>query len=983
MSEIQENLKVAWQASVESNDLLSFARIGLLIHQAGLIAQNIDFDVVDVPIVLLDLGLTDVALNMVWDGERLLVSRGKFAAFAEHYEARLGRSLPAAIVREALADPSRVKYDALASIYCVRSEVMEPEVLLNEIRDLRWHSKSERGHSIRTSDEVENERLNSSLLLKIFKHLATRGAVDQIYRMIDAPALPETLRAAANAALSVALARADAAAESAEVVRAHGLSDLPRDYLGWVQVELTLQRVPFSPVEAVELPEIPSLLQKDYRFNSEVEAAFDHFRVFMLNQPDAPELLRSAVIALQGTVADLVSASISLAEFWVSQSRLDRKSEDFLSLQEICDRLAAPLRYVGGDGSYDHDRYVYLGSVHLLFQHVWDCAHALLSPDAHTALARQWLGSDRISRFPAATRGLAISLSMIHSSEAVAIRRELLVHVEASARLEEETATLTTELLGAARAWGVCGFGAEGIRLWNEVALVACGVYSRKDYQFSEILFPLELAHRTDPTGSLQRIREQFTLSHQLEGTGAGKQVAIALEGLLELVARWYPAKVFHGLIAEDPYIARERALRSVLGVLAADRQTDKRLLLAVLKTLSRWENYRHFNDDTEPAMREFFLTLLKQGDVDVALETYQFARQVFLVEKEMPQLVGQWANLWEGLSKPEIVTSDKNKLTPADTIESVVQKQKGALASAFSSQVSPDLHELNSTLDALAVDARRERNSKELHNGRNDWLKALLVTVAMDSVPAQHQTAVDELLEKFEQRVLEIMDDKAEGQEARVEDLAQATVAEFTKIVDGSQSDRRLKDAFDIDAWLGQLHRIGRLDFETENELKQLLPGWIRNAAYRDLNSWLEFGRSRLSSEVLARLFVELAKRLKVTKPSEAFSLLEEARGCIADFFFEHTELSHEIADLAMDLEPLAGRKLVLNGFIHHLSRYPTSLIFKLPRLIRLMSEEGVDGVELYRAWAMHNRRLTAGLVLKETDVRWLDAPDDDLGNL
>lgn len=153
MSEIQENLKVAWQASVESNDLLSFARIGLLIHQAGLIAQNIDFDVVDVPIVLLDLGLTDVALNMVWDGERLLVSRGKFAAFAEHYEARLGRSLPAAIVREALADPSRVKYDALASIYCVRSEVMEPEVLLNEIRDLRWHSKSERGHSIRTSDE--------------------------------------------------------------------------------------------------------------------------------------------------------------------------------------------------------------------------------------------------------------------------------------------------------------------------------------------------------------------------------------------------------------------------------------------------------------------------------------------------------------------------------------------------------------------------------------------------------------------------------------------------------------------------------------------------------------------------------------------------------------------------------------------------------------------------------------------------------------
>lgn len=421
--------------------------------------------------------------------------------------------------------------------------------------------------------------------------------------------------------------------------------------------------------------------------------------------------------------------------------------------------------------------------------------------------------------------------------------------------------------------------------------------------------------------------------------------------------------------------------MRSVLGVLSADRQTDKRLLLAVLKTLSRWENYRHFNEDTEPTMREFFLALLKQGDADVGLETYQFARQVFLVQKEMPHLVGQWANLWEGPSTPEAVTSDKNEfLKPTDTTEVVTQEQIGALASAFSGQVSPDLHELNSRLDALAVGARRERNSRELLNGRNDLLKALLVTVTMNSVPAQHQTAVDELLEKFDQRVLEIMDDKADGQQAQVEHLGQATVAEFVEIVGGSQSDRQLKDVFDVDAWWEQLYRLGGLGFEVENELKQLLPEWIRSAAYKDLNSWLEFGRSRLSSEVLARLLVELAKRMKVTRRSEAFSLLEEARGCIADFFFEYTELSHEIADLAMELEPLAGRKLTLNGFIHHFGRYPTSLIFRLPRLIRLMGEDGIDGVQLYRVWTMHNRRLTAGLVPKETDARWLDAPDDDL---
>jgi hypothetical protein len=362
-------------------------------------------------------------------------------------------------------------------------------------------------------------------------------------------------------------------------------------------------------------------------------------------------------------------------------------------------------------------------------------------------------------------------------------------------------------------------------------------------------------------------------------------------------------------------------------------------------------------------------------------LETYQFARQVFLVEKEMPHLVGEWANLWEGAATPELIVRDKNVfLKPNDRTIGTTPEQLGTLASLFLGQVSPDPYEVNLKLDTLASSALREKNARELRNGRRDWLNALLVTLAMDSVPAQHHIAVDELLEKFEQRVLDIMEEPAEDQEARVEDLVQALVVDFAKLVGGSQADRQFKDAFDVDAWWEHLQPLGGLGFETENELKQLLPGWIRNAAYKDLSPWLELGTSRLSSDSLARLLVELAKRMKVTKPAQAFSLLEKAVVCIADFFFEHTELSSEIAELAVKLGPLAGRKLVLNGFIHQFIRYPMSLVFKLPRLIKLMGEDEVNGVKLYRVWATHNQRLAAGLVPKETDVGWLDAPGVDM---
>lgn len=215
--------------------------------------------------------------------------------------------------------------------------------------------------------------------------------------------------------------------------------------MGWVQIELAHLRIPFGAVGELAAPDMPNSLQKNHHFNKELEAAFTEFRVFMLNRTDAAATLRAAAISLKGPVANMVSASISLAEYWVSKSSAQTRSPEFLTLQRLCDRLAGPAPSSNSEDADYYEEHFYTGSVHLLFQHIWDCARDLLTHDAHLTLARYWLRSDaghRCKRFPNATRGLAISLTRIVSSEAVAIRRELLSHVEASARLEEETTTL-------------------------------------------------------------------------------------------------------------------------------------------------------------------------------------------------------------------------------------------------------------------------------------------------------------------------------------------------------------------------------------------------------------------------------------------------------------------------------------------------------------------------------------------------------------
>jgi hypothetical protein len=74
------------------------------------------------------------------------------------------------------------------------------------------------------------------------------------------------------------------------------------------------------------------------------------------------------------------------------------------------------------------------------------------------------------------TRGLIYDLiprPTPSSQELIALLRA----AEEAARLEEETATLSAELLAAASLWARAGFPLEAERLWNELMDAACGVY--------------------------------------------------------------------------------------------------------------------------------------------------------------------------------------------------------------------------------------------------------------------------------------------------------------------------------------------------------------------------------------------------------------------------------------------------------------------------------------------------------------------------
>ncbi|MGR3969681.1 dsDNA nuclease domain-containing protein [Shewanella sp. 1180_01] len=986
LSEIQNNLDLAWSASVESLDLLSFIRIGLMKQQAGLIEQNTDLKSVEIATALLDIGEANVALNAIWDGERALVSTAEFAGFAVDYEALIGRSLPVSMILQVFSDRKGNGYKAAVSIFRVLSLVKEPIELMDEIGQLCWKSESDTGYFVDTADKLKNERVNLNLQLKVLENLAQHCSIDKLIMLDNHLDSDNYLSLPCKAALSVAFAKAGSLPDAVSTLNGFNFEKLPKKFFFWTQLQLAQYHVPFTKLEAISVPSIPKAIDKEHKFNPDLAKALFKFKGYLLNCGNDVTLLRSQCAGLIGPIANINHALIALAELWVKSVGEPRSAANLIEIKSLCDQLSISVGSFDRVNSYHSNLYNY--HAHELYQHLWDYAKEFLDCDSQLELASHWLSVEdgfSCSRFYIATRQLARMLADNKANTAEKIKRRLLEVVEKEARDDEETMVITSSLIESARAWGVCDFKDDAIRIWSEIPDIACGVHHRKDYQFNQIFLALVLAHEQDPLGSYERLKEQLELAYQLKDTGSAKQVAIAIEEILELVAQWFPALVFKGLREEDQLIFRERGLRGTLSKLVTNPTLDKRLLLAVLKTMSRWGNHNHFNDETAPAMLEFYSSLLEQTEYKIADETYQFARQLFLVEKQLPELLGQWAKLRnEAQSDNDLARCDEEifGVTDASTnsqqhIHSRLDDSKEKIKVELDKLTPGDFVALTTCLEILDLNERKKDIERRLARDRNDWLNALLKVTSLESIPTDLEQETELFFKSFENKVLQLFISNSKASREEFDELIVEAINKFALLVDvelRSGDASILDEVFNVSNWIDGLHRPLKLDYFIQRELESKLPDWINQSTFSQLDPWLDFSRDMLTSDALALALVELAKRYKLAKPLLAFELLEEARDCISSQFFESGELGKEVCRLAIELNVDKGSRLILESFRYQYSKYPTSLIYRLGSLVEALSSTmKIDGVELYNVCTSHNKRLAKGLKLKPIEESWL----------
>jgi len=161
--------------------------------------------------------------------------------------------------------------------------------------------------------------------------------------------------------------------------------------------------------------------------------------------------------------------------------------------------------------------------------------------------------------------------------------------------------------------------------------------------------------------------------------------------------------------------------------------------------------------------------------------------------------------------------------------------------------------------------------------------------------------------------------------------------------------------------------HELGRL-------IGRRLTQWIESAPLDDLEAWEGFLRRRSPPESRMAGLLAIARRIAKLDQDRAIGLLVEAARGNWEWFFEHHSLARNICRELVQLDQQTGRQLVLDIFRREYQRYPGMIIYRLHMVLEFADAfPGVDYRALYEVWADHNRRLTAGLSPKPTDVAWL----------
>jgi hypothetical protein len=999
--EINKNLDLAWESAIKICSLQEFVRIAFLKQQFGVILHNVDEFQNYSDKFLLSIGREREALRKIWDGERVTCSLIKFCNFILDYIECTGNDLPEKIIISGFSKlKEKSNVDETTLYFKARGLYENWQELYAEIDQHQWQTSDEHNHIKQKADESETKKINEKIkfgmldslfLNKNYRELIEIGKSNEVSPLIRNQSIIYAIK------LFICSEELDEAVNLIDLLNFRFISRRQYNELLIMSFENgCLDKVEEHILYDYLPPKLFSKLTKqdhDYGMKEELFKLYDSFRTYFVQNPNGYNLycLRANNYGLLENAFFL--AIIELAWLWYKTIKKE------VSENEKTQKIKTVLQYLNvnkQDISFEdrgNDPGYISRSISRIYVDIFKYISNHLDIGSMMQIVDYWLILDKS---PNGYKNQKISiefaklLSKLNNESIESSIIKLLKRAEEQAGFDEETSVLVGNLVECIEAYGYCGFHSDTMRIWEELYGLACGIYYRKDYQFTKIIPMLDLVHKEHPEKSKERVAKLLVLAYQLEEAARGKTLEIAIEELIKFSCKISPELAFELLYREDKTIYRERAIHDLTEALAELPNINLWYVWAIIKTMNKWSNYTQYDEETYPTI---LYLLEKAGEAkqkDLLEDIYSFAKRQLLFEKNMPERVCEMAEkcLQSGVELEWIIADHEEfvKYKKSNkTDDPFTQKMRQERINIPDVQILEDLAlsnfaEFESVIEVLHYKFLREDRKEQLKRKYYDLKR--IFTKAHESLEPDEAGVIKGNDKQLNRRYFQLSNDILELQNTddhryniAVRELFSKFISDIENIITPKMT-KTIQDIFDYEEFLAKFIKETKgSDYWFGNRvLDPNINRFTKKEHFINLEKWEGFCKKWLSGDNLGRSLQVLAKRFKKLDPVHCKTLLIQAWEANKEFFYSGNRAS-EALRMLFEVDQEYAKEILLYSFYEQYKVYSSGLIYNLDSVIEFSEYFREQDIHenIYNYYEKYNELLAEGLSEKEVNFSWV----------
>ncbi len=1024
LEEIKENLAIALKATIEETSLSEFIRIAFLKTQFDRASWNLENSEIDFPTLLLNAGETANSLRNVWDGDFVLINKEYFCYYVGEYYQKTGTLLPHNIIKQGLSKSlKKPDSDGITQEFKAEALIVDDIVeLFKEIDDIKWQASNEHDRSYLKKSHTENEnvRINLKIKSKVIDYLAKCKQHQKLFQLSKAykeehKLFPKVQIALIKLLLPISTEKA-AAVKMIKEIDFSGVSDggylnlitFCSDFLTNEEIRAVFPSKPIT--EPTLFDEVVDKKGMRYALRKEVLNLYNYLKPIWIFQPTLVQTLTLKASYLSSPAEEIYHSIFTLSDLW-NKSRTGNlnESEIISQLKESIDSLyikREPEFRTRAHGLFDMDTdsTFIATSIEHLFKNIFSLSARLLSEEKLETLVDYWIDLDKSGDgFRHYSVGLVIA-NEIYNSRYKSLSQliyKVITHAEETARLEQDTVTLTSYLGKVAETYGMSSFREDFQKIYNQLIEISFGVAHRKDYQASDIIEPLELMHKVDPDNTLKRLLEVFHIQDRLNDAGNGRMRHICLSNLIAFTATKYPELAFRLMELEEPHIARGEAMDIIIDPLIENCENDDlELYLAIIKTLPRWEN----GGTREAHFISLAKTLLARAiyfnNAEVIKGVLDIVKFNALVELEDDKALSKFSEIFRergidytvySLPNPEIINDDEvTNVVPEQQKNRkekiVIHHQKlqfEELVDLFDNNYETFEKYIQSQLNIYTQNRRDQLIRKEHHSAKTLFERFYNETSSENKL----------IIERSQHRIIrEFVDLKSNiahfNSEAplKLKDF-ETLFGEFIEKVDSLLSDKIFRgyvdEKLDIEQWFENIQR--ELNWQGDHFFAQILSDkevlqMVEQCSIMNIDKLLAFVEKWTRNKTRSASLLKIANRLiaiDLNKAKEVVSLAASQYEFDSALFQRDSDpekLDFDIFKTILEADKKLGKKIILNSYYTQKGNYNGELTNSLDKLLKYQAYFDDDAVKTYyEANLLYNRELASGLPDKESRYEFI----------